>query len=490
MSRLALLLVIPLLLIAAGPASARPLELTKLGATAPLGEGGAEIAAFDPRSERAFVTNAAAERLDVYDLSNPSAPVLHESVALPGGPNSVDVSRGIVAVAVEAADKTDPGTVELFDVDGNPLRSIAVGALPDMLTFTKDGETILVANEGEAADDGTADPEGSVSVIDVDRKRMRVRVRTAGFDGVRTKGFVRIACEDATLADDLEPEYIALGRHGTALVTLQEANAVGVLDVDRARFELVRGLGFKDHGKPWNALDPSDEDGGVNIAPWDNLLGMYQPDAIASAGRWFVTANEGDAREREGCEEESRAKDLELDPAAFPNGEGDDEKLGRLNVTTTLGDRDGDGDYDRLFAFGGRSMSILDDDGELVLDTGSQLERIAAFLEPLAFNADNAEPAEVDNRSDNKGPEPEGIAVGELRGDDYAFVGSERQGGIYAFELDGGDRPRFAGYVNTRPGDLGPEGLLFVDRDDSPTRRALLLVTHEISGTLAVISMR
>lgn len=490
MSRLALALVLPVPLLLAPAASARPLELTKLGATPALGEGGAEIAAFDPRSERAFVTNAAAERLDVYDLSDPSAPGLVETVALAGGPNSVAVSRGVVAVAVEAADKTDPGSVELFDVDGNPLKSIPVGALPDMLTFTSDGRTLLVANEGEAADDGTVDPEGSVSVIDLGHKLRQMRVRTAGFHGVRTKGHVRVVCEGASLAQDLEPEYIALGRHGTALVTLQEANAVGVLDVGRARFEVVRGLGFKDHGRPWNALDASDRDGGIRIAPWENVLGMYQPDAIARAGRWFVTANEGDAREREGCEEESRVNDLALDPAAFPNGEEADEKLGRLNVTTTLGDRDRDGDYDRLFAFGGRSMSILDGDGRLAFDTGSQLERIAAFVEPLAFNADNAEPAEPDSRSDNKGPEPEGIATGELRGDDYAFVGSERQGGIYAFELDGDDRPRLAGYVNTRPGDLGPEGLLFVDRRDSPNGRALLLVTHEITGTLAVIAIR
>lgn len=495
MNRLLILLVMSIALAAPAAASAAdPLSLSLLGHTAALGEGGAEIAAFDPHSKRAFATNAAANRLDVYDLSNLAAPTLLKSSPLPGGPNSVAIRRdGLVAVAVEAADKTDPGTVQFLDIEGEPLGSVGVGALPDMLTFTKGG-TLLVANEGEASDDGTADPRGSVSVIEVNGDATRIELRTAGFQGVRTSGPVRVVCPGATLAQDLEPEYIAAGADGEALVTLQEANAVGVLDIRKARFDVVRSLGWKDHGKSANALDASDKDGGVAIAPWKKLLGMYQPDAIASyeaKGRsLFVTANEGDARERAGCEEESRVKDLTLDPQAFPNGEQADAKLGRLNVTKTLGDHNGDGDYDQLFAFGGRSMSILDDDGKLVFDTGSELERKAALLEPFAFNADSVEPVAVDNRSDNKGPEPEGVDVGKVDGSTYAFLGSERQGGIYAYDLSARKgEARFAGYVNARPGDLGPEGLHFIPAHASPNHQPVLLVTNEISGTLAVIGI-
>jgi hypothetical protein len=494
MNRILSFLILSIALAAPATAAADPLSLSLLGRTAALGEGGAEIAAFDPRSERAFATNAAAERLDVYDLSNPAAPALIESVDLPGSPNSVAVRRdGLVAVAVEAPDKTDPGTVQFLNVAGEPLGSVGVGALPDMLTFTRDG-TLLVANEGEASDDGTADPRGSVSVIEVNGDATEIELRTAGFRNVRTVGPVRVVCPGATLAQDLEPEYIAVGDDGEALVTLQEANAVGVLDIRRARFEVVRSLGWKDHGRSANALDPSDRDGGIHIAPWDGLLGMYQPDAIAGyevKGRsLFVTANEGDVREREGCEEESRVKDLTLDPVAFPDGESADAKLGRLTVTKTQGDRNGDGDYDRLFSFGGRSLSILDDEGRLVFDTGDELERRAAALEPFAFNADNVEPVQVDNRSDNKGPEPEGVAVGRIGGGTYAFLGAERQGGVYAFDL-GARRgeARFAGYLNTRPGDLGPEGLHFVPAHQSPNGEPLLLVTNEISGTIAVVAI-
>ena len=479
----------------AAAASSDDVSMSLLGRTPALGEGGAEIAAFDPKSERAFATNAAAERLDVYDLSDPSAPTLLKSVQLPGGPNSVAVrDDGLVAVAVEAPDKTDPGSVQFLDTNGKRLGSVGAGALPDMLTFIEGG-TLLVANEGEASDDGTVDPEGSVSVIEVNRRATRIQLETADFHGVPTSGPVRVVCAGATRAQDFEPEYIAPGPHGTALVTIQEANAVGVLDVRKARFEVVRSLGFKDHRLQRNALDPSDRDGGIHIEPQKNLLGMYMPDAIAgyeaSGRKYFVTANEGDAREREGCEEESRVKDLELDPTVFSHGESEDKALGRLNVTTTLGDRDGDGDYDKLYAFGARSMSILDDDGRMVFDTGSQLERITASIEPLLFNADNAEPAELDNRSDNKGPEPEGVTVGKVGGKTYAFLGAEREGGVFAFDL--GHRrgeARFAGYVNTRPGDLGPEGASFVPAKDSPNGKPLLLTTNEISGTIAVIAVR
>jgi hypothetical protein len=494
MKKLLTPLVLSIALAAPAAASADPLTLSLEGRTAARGEAGAEIAAYDERSERVFATNAAEDRLDVYDFSNPSAPTLLESIDLPGGPNSVAVrGDGLVAVAVEASPKTNPGSVQFLDVDGNPLGSVGVGALPDMLTFTERG-TLLVANEGEASDDGTVDPEGSVSVIRVNRDATRISLRTADFHGVRTSGPVRVVCPGATRAEDFEPEYIAEGDRGEALVTLQEANAVGVLDVERARFEVVRSLGFKDHGKTANALDPSDRDNTIEIAPWKSLFGMYQPDAIASyevkGKSLFVTANEGDVREREGCAEEARVKDLELDPAAFPAGTDADAKLGRLTVTQTLGDKTGDGDYEQLYVFGGRSMSILEDDGELIFDTGSELERRAAALEPFAFNADNVDPVAVDNRSDNKGPEPEGVTVGKVGGKIYAFLASERQGGIYAYDLSSRrGEARFAGYLSTRPGDLGPEGLQFVPGYDSPTGDPLLLTTNEITGTIAAISI-
>ncbi len=482
--------------LAAAPA-AGAVTLTKLGSTPPLGEANAEIAAYHPKSEQAFVTNAEGNTLDIYDFSDPTAlgsPVSIDLSPYGAGPNSVDVSKdGLVAVAMEADPITAPGSVELFDTDGDHLASFPAGSLPDMLTFAERDRYLLVANEGEALSDDD-DPQGSVTVIKLNKKLSKSTLKTASLAGVPRIGEYRIACPGTPFAQDAEPEYISEGGFGTALVTLQETNAVGVLDIERGRFVLVRGLGYKDHGKERNALDPSDDDGGININPWGGLEGMYQPDAIASY-TWFglpyyVTANEGDAREREGCEEEDRVGDVGLDPTAFPNAEEleDDAALGRLNVSTTTGDPDGDGDLDRIFSFGARSFSILGPLGGLLWDSGSQLERIAAAEEPERFNFSNEEPGELDERSDSKGPEPEGIDVGTVGFRTYAFVASERQGGIYAYRLQG-PSASFEDYLNARPEDLGPEGVHFVPRSDSPTGRAMLLVTNEISGSVTAIDV-
>jgi len=499
---------------APAPGAAAPdVDLVPLGRTAEAGEAGAEISAFDPRTDRAFVTNGAENALDIFDLSDPASPEDVDSVDLSdfgSGAASVDVSRrrgGIVAVAVQADGKTDEGTVQFFDTDGDRIGSVPVGVGPDNLTFTNDDKTLLVANEGEPNDAYSVDPEGTVSVIDMRRgvKNAEVRTATLGEDDVELEGPVRIFGPGASQAQDLEPEYIAVAPDDeTAYVSLQENNAIGILDIDAASFEVVKGLGFKDHSLSENGLDPSDEDGPdggpeINIRTFDNLFGIYQPDSIAAFEQdgevRIVTANEGDARDYDGFSEEERVKDLELDEEAFPGGLQDDDQLGRLTVTTTLGDTDDDGEYEELYAFGGRSMGVLDARANVIADTGDELEQFTAEFDPDTFNTNHTPEDDgtfpIDNRSDNKGPEPEGIDTGEIDGSPYAFLSNERQGGIFAYDVAApSGTPRMAGYVNTREEDLGPEGLLFVSAKDSPTRRPLLLSANEITGTLNIIEVR
>lgn len=492
-----------------GPGAAgADLDLVHIGRSAPVGEAGAEIVSFDRKTDRAFVTNGRHNALDIYDVSDPTVPTLVRRVSLSpygAGPTSVDVSRRrgtIVAVAVQAEGETDPGTVQFFDTGGSRLGEVPAGIGPDNLTFTNDDKTLLVANEGEPNDAYTVDPEGSVSVIDLQRGVARAEARRATFDGVPLVGPVRIFGPGATPAQDLEPEYIAVAPDDrTAYVTLQENNAIGILDIESASFRVVKGLGVKDRSAPGDGLDASDRDGEINIRPWDNLFGMYQPDAIAAfqvgGDVRLVTANEGDSRDYDGYSEEERVKDLTLDPAAFPANTQDDERLGRLNVTTTLGDTDGDGDYDQLYAFGGRSMSVLDAQADLVYDTGDELEQFTALRNsPLTpFNANNSPEDDgsfpFDKRSDDKGPEPEGVDTGVLGGRPYAFLSNERHGGIFAYDMSApSGEARIAGYVNTRPADLAPEGLQFVTAEDSPTRRPLLLTANENTGTLSIIEVR
>ncbi|MDX1952120.1 MAG: choice-of-anchor I family protein [Verrucomicrobiota bacterium] len=501
-------------------AGKKEITLTQIGryTTGVFAAGACEIAAHDPKTQRLFVVNAASSSVEVIDINNPAAPTLVKVIDLtPYGDqaNSVDFHHGVLATAVQAEVKTNPGKVVFFDADGNFINSVEVGALPDMLTYTPDGRYVLVANEGEPASDYSIDPEGSISVIDLKRGADRVTqadVATAGFGSFNLgtlDSSVRIFGPGATVAQDLEPEYITVSHDSkTAWVTLQENNALAIVDIRSGEVLDIVGLGFKDHSLPGNAFDPSDRDsavnGGINIANWP-VYGMYLPDAIASfraKGRtYLITANEGDARDYSAFAEEARVSSLSLDPTAFPNGAflKNNARLGRLSVTKTLGDSDGDGDYDALYSFGGRSFSIWNADGSLVFDSGDDLEQLTAALLPSVFNSDHESNGSRDTRSDNKGPEPEAVTVGEVKGETYAFIGLERMSGIVVYNVSNPAAPEFVQYVNPRDfagnaaagtaGDLGPEGLHFIPNSESPTGDALLVVANEISGSVSIYSI-
>jgi 2',3'-cyclic-nucleotide 2'-phosphodiesterase (5'-nucleotidase family)/predicted extracellular nuclease len=271
-----------------------------------------------------------------------------------------------------------------------------------------------------------------------------------------------------------------------------------------------------------NGLDASDRDvdgssgagGKINIQNWP-IFGLYQPDAIASftakGQTYYVTANEGDTRVRptgdnllpdtsidEGdiFTEEARLSGLDLDDTAFFNEATLklNQNLGRLTVTTASGDTDADGDLDQIFVPGSRSFSIWDSNGKLVYDSGDDFEQITAAAFPNNFNASN-DNINLDNRSDNKGPEPEGVTVGVINGRTYAFVGLERIGGTMVYEVTDPTKPAFVQYLNTRDfsaavaGDSGPEGLTFISASDSPNSQPLLVVANEVSNTVAVYSV-
>ncbi|AFY57726.1 putative extracellular nuclease [Rivularia sp. PCC 7116] len=484
-------------------------------------EDGAEIVAHDPTTQRLFVTTG--DTVEIIDISNPSNPTKFGEIDLStigtfvgGGSNSVAVYNGIVAVAVEANTAQDNGVVAFYNTDGILQNSVEVGALPDMLTFTPDGMKVIVANEGEPNDDYTVDPEGSISIVDISGGVGSATVITAGFagfnddletlkaDGVRIFG-ERAGGTDATVAEDLEPEYIAVSPDGTkAFVTLQENNAVAVLDIASATVEAIKPLGFKDYNAEGNGIDASNRDDGINIQNWP-VFGMYQPDAINSfevdGNTYYITANEGDARIRpdgdiedadgnviteEGdiFNEEERIKDVTLDPTAFPNAAElqEDENLGRLKITNTLGDTDGDGDFDELYSYGGRSFSIWNDKGELVFDSADAIAQITAEQVPELFNANGGDTEEFDERSDDKGAEPESVTVGMVQGKPYGFIGLERTGGVLVYDLSNPSEPEFQQYITTE-GDIAPEGLEFIAADESPNGKPMLAVANEVSNT-------
>lgn len=497
-------------------AGAHPITIVPMGEyrTGMLDEGAAEIPAFDPVSKRIFVVNGADKVVDILDMSDPSELTKIAAIDLSTwgkGANSVAIKNGVVAVAVENSDKQAPGQAVFFDTDGGFISSVTVGALPDMIKFSPDGKYVLVANEGEPNDAFTNDPEGSVSIISMAGGAENLSaddVRAVDFkflnDGKLPYGMRTSNPGASSVAQDVEPEYIAVSKDNkTAYVSLQENNTVAIIDIETATVKNVAGLGFKDHSV--HAFDASDKDGKINIRTWP-VMGMFMPDTIDAINidgkQWVLIANEGDSRDYDGYSEETRVGKLTLDPIAFPTASTlqKDENLGRLKTTTAQGDVDGDGDFDVIYSYGARSFSVLDAAGEMVFDSGDAFEQILAANYPNDFNSSDTENYSRDNRSDDKGPEPEGIASGYVNGTPYAFIGLERQGGFMVYDLTNPTNPQFVTYHSDRrfsgnpendtAGELAPEGLLFVDAKDSPTGNAMLVVASEVSGSTKVYDLK
>lgn len=469
------------------PANAAVLKVR--GATSVTLGDASEIPAYDPSGDRLFVVglngdDAFVKIVDAKTSTEIGALDTHSYFA-GGAANSVAVGGGKVAVAIQAANKTDPGRVLVYDLANLSAapQSFTVGALPDQISFSADGTRLLVANEGEPSSYGKADsvdPEGSISYIDL----AAGTVKTAGFGAfndkkseLQAKG-VRIFGPGASVAQDLEPEYTAFAPDGkSAFVTLQENNAIAVVDLTGAEPVVtdIIPLGFKSYAPGANRMDPSDRDGiKGNLQSTEGLYGLYLPDAIKSftsnGKTYFVTADEGDAREWDGLVEEVRAGTL-----------GDYGVFNRLGVTSTPG-AEGPADA-KLFAFGGRGFSILDENGNRVFDSGDVIERIMAARFPDAYD---------DGRSDNKGPEPEGIEIGILDGRMVLFVGLERSNGVdlgsvLAFDITDfglGIAPKYLGAIVSDL--LGrPEGLSFFTRDG----KSFLAVADEQTGNLAIFAL-
>jgi hypothetical protein len=497
-------------------------------------DGGAEIVSYHPGGQRLFVINSQVGQIEVLDLSDPTSPgqeaILDAGDAFEsaGDTNSVDVHGDVVAVAVANENEQADGRVAFYDAASlDLLATTRVGPLPDMVTFTPDGSYAVVANEGEPGD--TSNPRGSVSVIDTSGDLRNATVRTAGFrefdgreDELRADG-VRLVnkgpTDEVTVSQAIEPEYVAPGADSrTAFVSLQENNAIATVDLESATVTDVSGLGIKDFSLPGNELDTSTADGS-SLQNWP-IEGMYQPDAIDSytvAGDTFVvTANEGDIPDGE----LTTVAELDLDPEAFELSENPfvdsvaelqaPQNLGELEVTEALGDVDGDGLHEEIYAIGGRSFAVwrVDDDGlQLVFDSGSQFERILAEQYP------GGEGEGAHYNVDESGPETESVVLGEVGGRTYAFVGQEKGSAIVAYDVTA---PASPDYVQTavnrdfsvdeddleadaeanpdndepgRAGDFAPEGITFVPAADSPIDNPLVCVGYEISGTVGVFEV-
>jgi len=514
------------------------------------GIAGAEISAFDPASQRIFVTNGATNQIDIVDISDPTSPQKVKSIDLAAkgviGIQSVAAKDGLVAIATSVVSTQSNGKIFFADTNGKLVKGtesgIDVGALPDHVSFSPDGRYVMSANEGEPSSycltDGklptTTDPYGSISVIDVSGS-VPSAATTLNFEayndraGALTFQGGRVFGPNATTAQDLEPEYITFSPDSKyAYVTLQENNAIATIDVATKSILEISGLGFKKHSVAGNGLDAIN-DGKATVAT-QNVQGMYLPDAIASlkgadGTNYGVTANEGDGRSYPcvlGGTDTSKIEDEDAKISSIFDSTDTSitavkDAVGSLVVTPFAPATaraiavTGSTKVKTAYSFGTRSFSVWRpanvegvDTMEQMWDSGDLLETLTAQLNPSGYNSDwnttNGGPNALESRSAKKGPEVEGIAVGSAYGSQWIVVGMERDGGIALFNGDDPLKPVFVDYINTSvregnliagkamstAGDVSPEGIMFVSPEDSPTGSALVVVSYELSGTVGI----
>lgn len=495
------------------PIASKQIELNYLGFFDPSGNNNSstEIVVHDPATQRLFTISSLTDVFDIIDFSNPTSPSVIKTVnMLPyGGITSVAVKNGIIAVASpNGTNAQENGSVVFFDIDGNFIKQVTVGVLPDMITFTPDGTKVMTANEGEPNDAYTVDPEGSISIIDITggiSNLLQSNVTTLslaifnGQEAALAASGGRKVRSTSTLAQDLEPEYIAISADSQkAWVSCQENNAVIEVNLATKTLGNIWGLGQKDMSLPGNGFDASDNNGEILIANW-TVKAYYNPDAMAylkvGNTNYIVTANEGDEKDLGGFSERTTvgANGYALDSTVFPNASvlKASHNLGRFRVTSVNGNTDGDAQYEEIHALGARSFSIFNADTKaIVYDSGDQFERHVAANHPLIFNADNeANGAKVRSRA--KGPEPEGVTIGNINGQTFAFITLERTGGVMVYNVTDPNNVSFTDYKHSRMttaygGDNGPEGITYIAPENSATGKGYVIVANEISGTLSM----
>ena len=517
--------------------------LSNISANQAGGFSAGEIVAFDKNTDRMFVTSSGlgtagnpstgVYRVNIFDAANPAAPAPLGSVDFTTTFGVAANMLGLSSVAVDPLGRFGAATLIPTDNTGTVGRvgffNLGTGAVigtanagfhPDSVGFSADGSKLIIVNEGEFVPNATNAP-GSISIFDVgginggnlatlptlvatttDFSSGNLGagvslsgVRNSNINAVGTSGTFIGTVPDFTQAANIdfnaiEPEYATISGN-KVYVSLQDNNALGEYDLTTNQWTAVNKL-----GTITQLVDASNQDSEVNVN--DSVKGLPMPDTVASytvGGKtYIVSANEGDARlddrdiSRFGDINSNDSMNNIIDtdaPSNFPltqTGVRAPAALGQLNVSRIDGDTDADGKIDDIHMLGTRSFSIWEKTaGGLVLtfDSGSFFEQHIMANDLSGFD---------DGRSDDKGPEPEGLTLGVIDGKTYAFIGMERTHGIFMFDITDPTLPVFKDYlrivdaINGTP--LRPEGFQFVSAADSPTGVSLLLVGFEGDGNL------
>jgi hypothetical protein len=474
--------------------------------------GGGEIVSFDLASGSLLTTvsESVNHRVGLYSMSAGGQLSNYRTVDLSttfgvDGSSTFNLSsvaadplgRGFGVASLIPTDRLNTvGKVVLFDIGtGSVLKSLDVGYHPDSVSFTPDGSRLFVANEAEFGSVAGTQTPGSVSIISLDgvsnvsqlsgltnASVADVNFSTGLAAGVTLDG-VRNARLDTTLvkspnALDVEPEYVT-ATNDKAYVSLQEGNAIAVIDLAGPNANKVTAIHTL--GTLTQTIDASDQAGSGQVLN-QTVKGLPMPDTLAHFTRagttYVVSANEGDARPDDGDIGRAGAGGTAVD--IVNNGGGDltyggslnnTTGIGRLNILKDRGNLDADAGIEDPTMLGTRSFSIWNaETGALAFDSGSMIEAYVLANDPSLFNINKTQ-GTVDNRSDDKGPEPEAVAFGRILGRDFVFVGAERQNGIFMFDVTDFGNVEIVDYYNLSTGSsfqapgadyTSPESLQFV----------------------------
>jgi len=438
---------------------------------------------------------------------------------------------GVASVIPNGKTSTDFGRIAIFNSStGSILKTLDVGFHPDSVTITPDGSKLIITNEGEYGSTSKSTPEayarpGSISVVNLSgissandvSNLTSANVATYDFSasnlasgvsltGIRDNTFAANNAGTTALMANIEPEYTTAS-NTKAFITLQENNAIATFDFATGKFEKISSL-----GTITQTIDASDKDGttgGKLISINDVVKGLPMPDTITQFSRggstYLVTVNEGDARGDDndiargataGLIDTSNSGGGDL----YYSGSVSDTGIGRLNILKDMGNLDGDAGIEDPTMMGTRSFSIWNASTQArVFDSASMIEQYVADNDPTTFNMNDGLTTKYDERSDDKGPEPEALAFGTIGGRDYVFVGAERQNGIFQFDITDFGNVSITSYFNTASSTadsggpfISPESIAFLNAANNPTGQNLLVVGYEgtgSNGSIAVFSV-
>ncbi len=405
-----------------------------------------EILAVSEDENYLIYTDGVQQRLGFVDIRDPGKPQPAGFVALKGEPTSVAVKGNYALVVVNTSvDYVNTSgelvVVDIADMD-NPVISqvIDLGGQPDAISISPNGRYAVVAIENER--DEEACPDGHGGLIDAaygDKQACQAQGSELGALPQLPAGFLQVLelegspvhwrAERVELAgigdvgaEDPEPEFVSVNRKNKVVVSLQENNHIVIANLKKRRVKRDFSAGYVD-------LSGIDIEKNKRIEPTGSLKSVpREPDAVSWVSRrFFVTANEGD------------------------------------------------------YHGGSRGFSVFDRRGNIVFDSGNDIEYLAMRIGHYP-----------EKRSGKKGTEPEGVAF--ARYDDgrqrFLFVGAERANLVAVYRVDRNGKPE---YIQVLPTGVGPEGILPIpgknllavaaEKDDaSEGYRSMITIYHLENG--------